>query len=132
MVDREEVDLLRRVRELVAASVADIVDVVVAVIVVGVGLGLALHARLVVSLRRGGLELARPAGELRQLLELALPDDRRRLEVRARLRDTTDDLVAERGDETRELLEARGELEVIDAGEVDGDEDGLRTGGAGA
>lgn len=71
--------------------------------------------------------MARTAGHLGELQELPFAEDSGDLEMRAGLRDLGHDLVAERGDESTELLETRRKLAIIDAREVNGDDDRFRT-----
>ncbi len=68
------------------------------------------------------------AGDRRQLLEPSLAEHRPAADLVALLRHGADDLVAERLHQTAQLLEAGGVRDVIDARDLNADQDGARRG----
>ncbi len=101
--------------------------VLVLVVVRRVGVvagGGAAGAGLVLLGRGAGGDGARAAGELRELPELALAEDRGGREGAPLLRDGGDHLVPERVHEAAELGEVGGVIDVADVGELHGHEDG--------
>jgi hypothetical protein len=71
---------------------------------------------------------ARSAGDRREFLEPPLAEHRRAVELVALLRHGADDLVTERLHETAQLLDARGVRDVVDARDLNADEDRARHG----
>ena len=71
---------------------------------------------------------ARPAGDRREFLKPPLAEHRRAVDLVALLRHRADDLVTERLHQTAQLLEARGVRDVVDARELNADEDRARNG----
>src|SRR5260221_11667239 len=71
---------------------------------------------------------ARPARDRRELPELPLPEHRPATDPVALLRNRADDLVTERLHQTAQLLDTRGMSEIIDARDLDADEDRARHG----
>ena len=92
---------------------------VVVVLAVLLGRG-PLEARLVLGLRRRGPHVTRAAGELGQILQLALADDGGRGEVLPRLRHLGHGLETQRGHQALELGQAGRELGVIDVRQLHG------------
>nr|WP_276602680.1 hypothetical protein [Nannocystis pusilla] len=84
---------------------------------------LAALAGLVLARGHGGGHVAAAAGELGQLLELALAEHHGLAEHLAALGHRRGDVVAEGVDEAGELGEVGGVLRVADAGQLNADED---------
>src|ERR1019366_4988937 len=78
-----------------------------------------------------GSDDARSAGDRRELLEPPLAEHRRAADLVALLRHRADDLVTERLHETAQFLEARRMRDVVDAGDLNADENGARCGRVG-